>query len=98
MITTEHTLSESRLHMASALVHALPAQAEAVSARIAELPGAAVHARSPEGKIVITLESERSEDIVAALNDIQRMSGVMSAALVSEHSEPLADVDEEIDR
>lgn len=98
MTDTLHSRLDARLHMAGVLVHVVPAHVETVSARILQLPGAALHAQSQSGKVVATLESERSEDIVAALNAINRMPGVLSAALVSEHSEPLATVDEEISR
>lgn len=96
MTVTPSNGLDARLHMAGVLVYVTPQQLEAVSARILQLPGAALHAQSHGGKLVVTLESERSEDIVCALNEINRIPGVMSAALVSEHSEPLATIDEEI--
>jgi nitrate reductase NapD len=82
--------------MAGLLVHVLPAGARAVRERIEALPGAAVHAQAPSGKLVVTLESERSSDILANLTAIQRMPGVLSAVLVSEHSESLTNIDEDI--
>ena len=88
--------TEKRLHMAGLLVHAAPGRANDVAARISRLAGAAVHAAAPNGKLVVTLESERSADILERLVDIQKMAGVFSAVLVSEHNEPLANADEEI--
>ena len=83
-------------HVAGILVHAAPRDVRDVIDRIVKMPGALVHAESG-GKVAATLEGERSADLVAALNAIQRMPGVVSAVLVSEHSEPIAALDEEID-
>jgi nitrate reductase NapD len=82
--------------MAGVLVHALPHRARAVGTRIAKLSGATVHAASPDGKLVVTLESEDCAQILDHLTSIQRMRGVMSAVLVSEQNEPLSALDEEI--
>ena len=60
------------------------------------MPGAIVHAHV-DGKLVATLEGERSRDISRALDAIQTLTGVLSAVLVSEHSEPLETPEEEID-
>jgi periplasmic nitrate reductase NapD len=86
---------EPLYHVAGILVHAAHGCAGSVAARIAALPGAIVHAQSG-GKIAATLESDHSRVVADALNAIQAMSGVVSAVLVSEHSEPLATLDEEI--
>lgn len=88
--------ADARLHMAGLLVQAAKGRADFVSSRIGRLPGAVLHARSPSGKLVVTLESERAADIHAHLTRIQRMAGVLSAVLVSEHSEPLDTIDEEL--
>ena len=76
-------------------MHVVPGHAAAVRARIAEMPGAVVHAEDG-GRLAATLEGPRSGAIAEALNTIQRMTGVVSAVLVSEHSEPMASLDEEI--
>ena len=36
----------------------------------------------PTGKIVVTLETRDEDEIVAAMNAMQRMAGVVSVALV----------------
>lgn len=80
-------------HVAGVLVQAMPEQARSVGQRIWQLPGAIVHA-ADGGKLVVTLESEDAASIVEQFTRLQHMSGVMSAVLVSEHSEPLAAADE----
>lgn len=91
-------MQEDAFHIAGVLVHALPRRVRALGTRIAKLSGATVHAATADGKLVITLESESSALILEHLTNIQRMSGVMSAVLVSEHSEPLSAIKEEIPR
>jgi nitrate reductase NapD len=82
-------------HVAGILVHAAPGQAQAVATRLEAVPGALVHAHA-DGRFALTLEGTRSSDIVEALTTLQRMPGVVAAVLVSEHSEPLDTLDEEI--
>lgn len=81
--------------VAGVLVHAAAQRASEVAGEIARLPGALVHA-SAGGKLVVTLEALDNSAILETLTTIQRLPGVMSAALVSEQSEPLDTVDEEL--
>jgi nitrate reductase NapD len=81
--------------VAGVLVHADARAAESVAAHVSQIPGAIVHA-SEGGKLAITLEAEDPAEIVARITDIQRLRGVMSAALVSEQSTPLDLIDEEL--
>ena len=84
-----------RFHVAGVLINAIPAHAEAVARETARLTGALVHAQAGR-QIVVTLESDESQLIVDNLRAIHGIPGVLSAVLVYEHSEPLADTDEEI--
>jgi nitrate reductase NapD len=93
-VAVTHTVSAATFHVAGVLIHAAPQQASDVAAEIARTPGATVHA-SAGGKLVITLEASDPAHILDALTTIQRLPGVMSAVLVSEHSEPLVTIDEE---
>jgi periplasmic nitrate reductase NapD len=95
-LTSLSDMQEKAFHVAGVLVHALSSRVAAVGTRIAKLPGATVHGTSPDGKIVATLEAEDSAQILDQLTSIQRMQDVTSAALVSEHTEPLSAVNQEI--
>jgi periplasmic nitrate reductase NapD len=87
----------NELHVAGVLVQLVPACVESVARTIAMLPGADVHARSPDGKLVVTLETQDPAGIMTHLNHIREIRGVLSALLVYEHSEPLDSIDEEVD-
>ncbi len=86
--------STGQFHVAGILVQSLPGEQRSVGQRIGQVPGAVVHAASGDGKLVVTVESEDGAYILEQLTRLQHMSGVMSAVLVSEHSEPLSAADE----
>ena len=84
------------LHIASLVVHAHPARMEEVSRQVGEVPGARIHASSPNGKLVVTLEAASSDEILSAVNCIQRMDGVLSAALVYQYADSRETMMEEV--
>ena len=84
------------LHIASLVVHAAPARMEEASRVIASMPGAQIHASSPSGKLVVTLEAASGDDILAAVGRIQRTDGVLSAALVYQYADSRETMMEEV--
>jgi len=74
--------NKAEAHIASLLVHALPAKLEGIAAAIDELGGAEVHAKDPVGKILVTLESENEAEILSRISEIQDMDSVLNAVLV----------------
>lgn len=84
------------LHITSLVVHSTPKRAQGVSAVIAALPGARVHAVSPAGKLVVTLEAATADEILSQVNGIQRTDGVLSAALVYQCADSLESMNEEV--
>ena len=63
---------------------------------IAALPGARVHAVSPAGKLVVTLEAGTAGEILSQVNGIQRTDGVLSAALVYQCADSLDAMNQEL--
>ena len=86
----------AELHIAGIVVHATPESLACVTAIIADMPGAEVHATSRDGKLVVTLEAPSARDIAACMEQIQQVEGVMSAALVYQHNEALEAMKEEL--
>jgi periplasmic nitrate reductase NapD len=84
------------LHITSLVVHSTPKRVQSVSERIAALPGALVHATSPAGKLVVTLEAGTAGEILSRVNDIQRTDGVLSAALVYQCADSLDAMNQEL--
>ena len=84
------------LHIAGIVVHAQPGSVERVAASIAGLPGTEVHAASPDGRLVVTLEAPGAREIAARMDCIQRLDAVLSASLVYQHNETLEAMMEEV--
>lgn len=84
------------LHIASLVVHATPRRLVSIRGAIEAIPGAHVHASSPNGKLVVTLETGSSEAMTAGVSVIQRIDGVLSAALVYQCAESLDSMNEEM--
>jgi nitrate reductase NapD len=78
-------------HISSLVIHALPARLDAVQRAIARMPGAAIDATSPAGKLVVTLETASEQDIASHLGQIQSIKGVLAATLVYHQVETSSD-------
>lgn len=85
-----------QLHITSLVVHSTPRHVNEVSDAIASMPGARVHAASTGGKVVVTLEASTAEEMMSRITGIQRLDGVLSAALVYECVDTLEAMNEEI--
>lgn len=83
------------LHIASLVVHALPSRMAGTGAAVCALPGAAVHAAAG-GKLVVTLEAGSADALTAQVAAIQRLPGVLSAALVYQCADSLQSMNEEV--
>ena len=89
-------MRSDELHIASLVVHSTPARLDSVTAAVAALPGALVHASSGNGKLVVTLEAPGADGMTQSVSAIQHIDGVLSAALVYQCSDSLAAMNEEI--
>ena len=89
-------MNSAELHIASLVVHAAPGRLESVAAAIAALPDALVHASSANGKLVVTLEAQTAEAMTQGVACIQRIDGVLSAALVYQCADSVDAMNEEI--
>lgn len=85
------------LHIASLVVHALPQRLPDVRAAILAVAGSEIHGASDTGKLVVTLEAPSTDDMMARISEIQRCDGVLASALVYQHADTLAAMNEEID-
>jgi len=73
------------------LVHAKAGMTEQVQTHLTALPGVEVHA-AKQGRLVVTVESEHERHAADTILDVQRLEGVLSAALVYHHSEQDTDL------
>ena len=75
-------MTDQTLHISSLLLRAEPARMEQVFTAIKAVPGSDVALSDESGKIIVTLETPSERQIVDALNTLQLIDGVVSAALV----------------
>ncbi|WP_427981774.1 chaperone NapD [Agarivorans sp.] len=69
-------------HISSAVVLCKPDKIQQVIAQIGEFAGLEVHGFNPEGKIVVSIESNKRHNIVSTLEDIAKLDAVLSSNLV----------------
>ena len=81
------------IHISSAVVSVLPAHRETVARRLSSMAGVEVHHQT-SSKIVIVLEGPNSGHLGARLLEVAAMDGVLSANMVFEQVEQLADLGE----
>ena len=84
------------VHISSLVVHATPAHLQRVEEAVVLMPGARVHGRSPNGKLVVTLDAGSADEMLSKVNQIQRTEGVLSAALVYQYADTVDAMNEEI--
>jgi nitrate reductase NapD len=84
------------LHIASLVLHVLPQWVARVRRSIAKVEGAEIHGVGPTGKMVVTLEALGAAQLAARIAELQSIDGVMSAALVYQHAEPIDQMNEEV--
>ena len=89
-------MAPAELHISSLIVHTAPDGVEPVGRAIAVLPGAQVHGSAAGGKLVVTLEADSAAAMDAALACVQRLDGVLSAALVYQCADSLDAMNEEV--
>jgi periplasmic nitrate reductase NapD len=82
---------EATIHISSAVVSVLPERLDEVLRTLATLPDVDVHHRDAS-KIVIVMEATESGILGSRLAEIASWQGVLSANMVFEQIETLADI------
>ena len=83
--------AEATIHISSAVVSVLPAHRDEVLRMLAALPDLETH-QSNASKIVIVMEAAESGILGGRLAEIASWQGVLSANMVFERVERLADI------
>lgn len=82
------------MNISSAIIHARPQDVASVQSGLAALAGVEIHGISPEGKLIVTIETEDEGSNAATYERIGQLDGVMSAAMVyhQTESEPFKEI------
>ena len=79
--------SEETINICGVLIHAHPGHAQQVQERLMRHEGVEVHAVSDDSKLVVTIEHGERRHVVDTLTRLNNVEGVLSAAMVYQHSE-----------
>jgi nitrate reductase NapD len=69
------------------LVRAHPRNLPLVQQHLQSIAGLAIHTVSEDGRLVVTLEDEDGKRIADTLGEVNRIEGVLSAAMVYQYSD-----------
>lgn len=75
------------MNISSLIVIPHPDHRLKVERALAELAGVEIHAVAPDGKLVVTIEAADDTATAEIFEQIGRLSGVLSASMVYQHSE-----------
>ncbi len=75
------------MNISGVVVHAHPKDCDAVEKRLSALSGVEIHAISPQGKMVVTVEDDDHKMIADTLLNMQNIRGVLSAVMIYNHFE-----------
>ena len=75
------------MNISSAIVYAKSEHDQALRTLLSQVPGVEVHASTEDGKMIITIETESDRSAVAIYEDIERMEGVLSVAMIFQQTE-----------
>ncbi|QMV61650.1 chaperone NapD [Pseudomonas berkeleyensis] len=75
-------MAEETVHIASLLIHIRPELLDAVKTNLRQLDGLELHQESPQGKLVVVLETTHERHILDRIDQINSLPGVLNAALV----------------
>ena len=85
------------IHIAGVLVQCRPLDLMRVSRAVDALEAAEVFQSSAEGKLVVVIEAPASRDVLAVIDEIRALPGVLNVALVYQHAEPAAAMQQPMD-
>lgn len=86
----------AEVHIAGIIMYCDRTSMEAIKASIGLLPEVECHAQSPEGKLVITLETSSMHRTLDCMDAIRALPGVYEVSLVYQHAESAAAMEEEV--
>jgi len=74
------------VNISSLVVHVRPKQRSEVELTLQGWPGIEIHASTPEGRLVVTVDTD--DESTESFDRIGALPGVMSVAMVYHHLEP----------
>lgn len=85
MLTRRQLIGAGRTEIASAIVSAVPGRDARLRERLAGMPGVEIHAQTPDGRFIVTVEDTEAATAGDTLLALHRIEDVLAAALVSHY-------------
>ena len=85
MLSRRRILGGDAVEVASAIVSALPGRREALRERMLGLPGVEIHAETPDGRFIVTVESTGRSSAGDTLLVLHGLQDALAVALVSHY-------------
>ena len=82
------------IHIAGIVVATARAHTEDIKNMLAILPGTVIHTVAEDGRMVVTLETTSTVATLDGMDAIRALPGVINVALVYQHAEPAAAMEE----
>ena len=76
------TTHNEQAHISSLVIHCLPEQMEQILSDVRQMDNVEVHVPDVSGKFVALLETENEQGILATIDQIQSLAGVLTATMV----------------
>lgn len=76
------------MNMCGVLVHAHPARIDALEAALGSIPGVESHGRASGARLIVTVEDSRELTAADALARLNKLPGLIAAALVYHEFDP----------
>lgn len=85
MLTRRQLIGAGRVEIASAIISAIPGRHGPLRERLMAMPGVEVHAQTPDGRFIVTVEDTQEATAGDTLLALHRIDDVLAAALVSHY-------------
>ena len=85
------------IHIAGVLVQCRPLDMMRISRAVDALAAAEVFQSSADGKLVVVIEAPASRAVLAVIDEIRALQGVVNVALVYQHAEPAAEMQQKLE-
>ena len=89
-------MSTAEIHIAGAIVRVAPKRLPQAKTAIGKLADVEIRATDHRSKLVVVVEAESGAAILARLDAIGRVDGVLSTLLVYQHAESAQSMNEEV--
>lgn len=96
MVNETATDSNANTSICGVLIHARQEDIKSVNDQLVSLTGVEVHATTEEGRMIVTVESDRAGEVGDTLMQLQLIPGVVSASLVYQFTDEIQDSTEEV--